>query len=198
MRADQRLLAQFRAAGRAEAAKLLKAKIGYVTSYDPQLYAVRVRLEPESTANESRGMKAVETNWIPIYRPYGGNSWGLITPPNANPSKPYGDQCLILWPDDGHGVALVGFFNAQEQPFTGPANGEFWFKTKSGSILKALNNGAMQLKSSTGSEFLLDANGDVYAFNADGSKMELAGTDFKLTSAGGAVIRGSGAQVFIN
>ena len=27
-------------------------KVGYVTSFDPDNYAVRVRLEPESTANE--------------------------------------------------------------------------------------------------------------------------------------------------
>lgn len=137
-------------------------KFGYITSYDPNNYAVRVRLEPESAANESRGINdsVVETNWIPIYRPYGGNTWGYKAPPNADPNPPYGDQCLVMFPDGGMGVAFIGSYNNVENPYQdrligdpladnhtdpAPLAGEFQFVHNTGSFLKFRNDGTVML-----------------------------------------------------
>lgn len=137
-----------------------KIKIGYITAYDPKRYAVRVRIEPESYANEQAGVPnpVVETNWIPIYRPFGGDTWGFKSPPNADPSPPYGDQAVILFPDGGHGVAFVGFYNKVEKAYTSrkigdpndatdpqPAAGEWQYVHKTGSFIKFRNDGTVMI-----------------------------------------------------
>lgn len=135
-------------------------KFGYISSYDPDTYAVRVRLEPESAANESRGLEdsAVETQWIPIFRPYGGNKWGYKAPPNANPAPPYGDQCLVLFPDGGTGMAFIGSYNNVENPYqdrdigdfadptdAAPLAGEVQIVHSKGSFLKFRNDGTVMI-----------------------------------------------------
>lgn len=137
-----------------------KIKIGYITAYDPAKYAVRVRLEPESFANEQAGVPnpVVETNWIPIYRPFGGDTWGFKSPPNADPSPPYGDQALVVLPDGGHGVAFVGFYNNVEKAYTDrdigdpsdpndpkPVAGEWQYVHKTGSFIKFRNDGTVMV-----------------------------------------------------
>lgn len=137
-----------------------KIKIGYITAYDPAKYAVRVRLEPESYANEQAGVPnpVVETNWIPIYRPFGGDTWGFKSPPNADPSPPYGDQALVVLPDGGHGVAFVGFYNNVEKAYTDrdigdpndpedpkPVAGEWQYVHKTGSFIKFRNDGTVMV-----------------------------------------------------
>lgn len=137
-----------------------KIKIGYITAYDPKRYAVRVRIEPESYANEQAGVPnpVVETNWIPVYRPFGGDTWGFKSPPNADPSPPYGDQAVILFPDGGHGVAFVGFYNKVEKAYTSrkigdpndatdpqPAAGEWQYVHKTGSFIKFRNDGTVMI-----------------------------------------------------
>ena len=188
MTGAEQLARAMRTQGHASAAKVLKAKMGYVTSYNPNTYTVRVRLEPESSANEERGLKAVETNWLPILRVYGGSGWGMITPPNADPSKPYGDQCLVLWPDDGHGVALIGFFNDKERPFTGPDPGEMWMVHDSGSYVKLLNDGSILLEGESGNRVFMNADGSVRIFGA-------ADAEINIKSSAPAGIGSVGASV---
>lgn len=137
-----------------------KIKIGYITAYDPARYAVRVRLEPESYANEQAGLPnpVVETNWIQLYRPFGGNTWGYKAPPKADPSPPYGDQALVVFPDGGHGMAFVGYYNNVEQAYTDrkigdpndatdpkPVTGEFQYVHKTGSFIKFRNDGTVMI-----------------------------------------------------
>ena len=195
--------------------KQLKTKLGYVTSYDPKTYSVRVRLEPESTANEEAGIAnpVVETNWLPLYRPYGGNGWGIYTPPAARTEKPYGDQVLIIWPDGGHGVAFSGFYNDSEQAFTNtppseptsaagssaPVNGEMILMHPTGAWIKLQNNGTVRLKDALGSVVNLLSDGNIEVISASGALIKLtSGGNIDLESAGGATISLSGANVDIN
>lgn len=135
-------------------------KLGYITSYDPARYAVRVRLEPESYANEQAGIQnpVIETNWIPIYRPFGGEEWGFKSPPKADPNPPYGDQALVMLPDGGHGVAFVGFYNNVERTYVNrpsgdpndnidldPVAGEWQYVHQTGSFIKFRNDGTAMM-----------------------------------------------------
>lgn len=171
-------------------------KFGYVSSYDPNTYSVRVRLEPESAANESRNIEdsVVETNWIPIFRPYGGNLWGYKAPPNANPSPPYGDQCLVMFPDGGTGVAFIGSYNNVENAYQDrqigdpqsptdplPLAGEFQYVHSTGSFMKFLNNGTVEIFSKPlsfggypGSAILyLKANGNIELRDSQNNYLKL-------------------------
>lgn len=191
--------------------KQLKPKIGFVTSYDPNTYAVRVRLEPESTANEENGLAnpVVETNWLPVFRPYGGNGWGLYTPPVI------GDQVLVLWPDGGHGVAFSAFYNDSEKPYKtgdpseatgsqGDANGnpagrEFILVHPTGSHIKVQNDGSVWFRSSDGTIIQMSNAGEVTVISSTGASIVIDNAgNVAVASAGGATIQLSGANIQLN
>ena len=190
--------------------RLPKTKIGYVTSYNPDTYSVRVRIEPESTAAEARGEKPIESNWLPIFRPYGGNGWGLFTPPNANPSAPYGDMALVLFPDASNGVALIGFSTDKEIPFTStrpdgaiggesssggapPKANEFILMHPTGAFIKIHNDGSVRINAKSNAKFEAYATGDA------GIVAGSAGTTFVTIDAAGNIQLGGagGAGFFI-
>lgn len=168
-----------------------RLKIGYVTSYDPKTYTVRVRLEPESAANEANNDDGVvETGWIPIFRPYGGNKWGWVAPPNASSEPPYGDQCIVIHPDGGQGIALVGMYNKVEAAYdkydamgyqtssglsmmtpTTPEAGEMIMLHENGSYI--LMDGDVILQrpigsSGKGMRIWLSGEGNLYLINSQG------------------------------
>ena len=192
------ILAYMRQIAASAVAGQLKTKIGFVSSYNPQTYCVRVRLEPESKANEQFGQGAIETNWLPILRTYGGNGWGMIAPPLADPNPPYGDMAIVVWPDGGHGIAIVGFYNDVERAFVGPVAGEWWLTHKDGAFIKVLNDGAMLMQGKNGNVVEMRANGDVDARSAGGAELSLQGGDAQLTASGGGRVLCTGAQVRIN
>ena len=104
---------------------------GTITSYDPNAYAVKVRLQPDG----------VETGWMPLKSPWVGKQWGLFCPPSV------GDAVEIDYQEDDSGVGSVGwrFFNDTDRPLACPS-GEFWLVHQSGSLLKFYNNGQVELQ----------------------------------------------------
>lgn len=178
-----------------------KVKVGYVTSFNRRTYAVKVRLEPESSANEARGSKkVVETNWIPLSRPFGGHNWGMLAPPKANPNPPYGDMVVVIWPDGGHGMALGPFYNDKERaPDVDVKAGELLLLHKDGASVKILNDGSVILRDKSGSTITFDGDGSVKALSSDGGSVELkSGGDVLIQSGGGAKVSLEGSQVKIN
>lgn len=103
---------------------------GIVDSYDPGAYAARVRIQPED----------VITGWLPILSPWVGNSWGLFAPPTI------GDLVEVCYSEDDTDVGYLAqrFFSDADRPLPCPS-GEFWLVHKSGSMLKFLNNGDVQV-----------------------------------------------------
>lgn len=196
------LLAIMRNQAQGAVERVLKPKIGYVTSFDPKNYSVRVRLEPESTANELTGKKkVVETNWMPLARPYGGKDWGFNAPPNADPNPPYGDMVLILWPDGGQGMALGPFYNVHESVSQAEdlRTGEFEFRTKDGAYIQLRNDGSVRLSSKTFDFIFLNGDTSIDIVSNNGAAIRItSGGNITLTSAGGATINMSGTNVNIN
>ena len=106
-------------------------RVGTVTAYDPNKYAVKVRMWPDT--QESLG-------WVPLASTYIGNGWGLVAAPSI------GDQVMIAFDreDQDAGVVIGRFFTDVEQPPAAPS-GEFWLVHKSGNYLKFTNDGNVSL-----------------------------------------------------
>lgn len=106
-------------------------RVGIVTAYDPNKYAVKVKMWPDT--QESLG-------WIPLASTYIGNGWGLVAAPSI------GDQVIIAFDreDQDAGVVIGRFFTDVEQPPAAPS-GEFWIVHKTGNYLKFTNDGNVSL-----------------------------------------------------
>ncbi|TXD58858.1 baseplate assembly protein [Ralstonia sp. TCR112] len=111
-------------------------RVGQVTAYDPNKYAVKVKFWPRT--DESTG-------WIPLASTYVGAGWGLVAAPSV------GDQVIVAFDleDQDAGVVVGRFYTDVEQPPAAPS-GEFWLVHKSGSLLKFHNDGSVELKASAG------------------------------------------------
>ena len=108
-----------------------QARFALVTSVDPANATARVTLQPEN----------VLTGWLPVLSPFVGAGWGIACPPSP------GDQVLVIAQegDAEHGI-IVGraFSQAAQSPVA--ESGEFWLVHKSGSFLKLMNDGTVQIK----------------------------------------------------
>ena len=110
-----------------------KTKIGTVTSYDPNNYAIKALLQPEE----------IETGWIPLGSPLVGNGWGVFLPPSS------GDQVIISFQENGHEVPLatLRLYDDKNRPLVVPS-GEMWLVHKSGSYIKLTNDGKISFNAS--------------------------------------------------
>lgn len=123
-------------------------RFAIVTSVNPATATARVTLQPE----------AVLTGWLPVLSPWTGPGWGLSCPPSP------GDQVMVLSQegDAEHGVIIGRAFSSAATPPLA-TSGEFWLVHASGSFLKLLNDGTIQIH---GNVFVnggdLHVAGDVY------------------------------------
>jgi len=117
-------------------------RFALVVSVDPARYAARVALQPEG----------VLTGWLPILSPWIGAGWGMTCPPNP------GDQVLVLAQegDGDNGVIVGGSFSDAARSPDGPP-GELWLVHSSGSFVKLLNDGTVQVQGD------LHVAGNIYA-----------------------------------
>lgn len=109
-------------------------RVGLVTGYDPNRYAVKVSLMPEG----------VETGWLPLLSPWVGDGWGLFAGPSV------GDLVEVGFEQGSFeaGYAAMRFYNDQDRPLPCPS-GEFWLAHRSGSLLKFRNDGTIELHAAT-------------------------------------------------
>jgi phage baseplate assembly protein gpV len=117
-------------------------RFALVVSVDPTRYAARVALQPEG----------VLTGWLPILSPWIGAGWGVACPPSP------GDQVLVLAQegDADNGVIVGGSFSDVAR-CPGAPPGELWLIHASGSFVKLLNDGTVQLQGD------LHVTGNIYA-----------------------------------
>ncbi|WP_162136286.1 phage baseplate assembly protein V [Zavarzinella formosa] len=103
---------------------------GIVSAYDPDHYAAKVVIQPEGH----------ETGFIPVGSPMVGDGWGMFCPPTP------GDEVDVHFQEGGKNAAYVSlrFFGNQARPLSVPS-GEFWLVHRSGSFLKFLNDGTVEL-----------------------------------------------------
>ncbi len=123
-----------------------------VTSVNPATATAKVTLQPEG----------VLSGWLPILSPWIGAGWGMCCPPAP------GDQVLVLAQegDAEHGIIIGRAFSNAQTPLATPV-GELWLVHGSGSFVKLLNDGTIQMHGD------LHVAGDVY--DRQGSLSRLRG-----------------------
>ncbi len=106
-------------------------RFGLVSSFDPDNYVAKVLIQPEG----------VLSGWLPINSPWVGPGWGM-----ASPLIPGAQVILLAQEGDAeHGVIVGAIWSAVDKPLGAPS-GEFWLKHSSGSSIKLLNNGTIEIK----------------------------------------------------
>lgn len=122
-------------AARREAERVMageaKTRIGLVTGYDPDAYAVKVALQPEGA----------ETGWLPYASLWVGNGWGLYAPPAI------GDQ-VVVDAQEGEGetrLVRAALYSDEDRPLAVPS-GEFWLVHRTGAKLRLLNTGEIDIR----------------------------------------------------
>lgn len=120
-------------------------RIGLVSAYDPNRYAVKVRFPPDD----------VETGWIPLRALQVGDGFGIYAAPNI------GDQITVEFQDGAQDAGVAGgtLFNDEDVPLPVPA-GEVWLVHKLGASWKLTNDGKATFS---------DGNGATVALNGDGT-----------------------------
>ena len=105
-------------------------RLAIVSSYDPDNYCAKVRIQPEDT----------ETGWLPVVSPWVGNGWGVFAPPTV------GDLVEVQFQEDDFEAGFIcqRFFNDSDRPLS-VNSGEFWLVHQSGSFLKFHNDGTVEL-----------------------------------------------------
>jgi phage baseplate assembly protein gpV len=124
-----------------------RPRFGTVVSVDPARHAARVSLQPEG----------VVTGWLPVLSPWVGAGWGICVPPMN------GQQVLVL-PQDGegeHGV-IVGTAWSDASATPGAPVGELWLMHQSGSYIKLVANGTVQVNGTVDVNGDLNVSGNIY------------------------------------
>ena len=118
-------------------------RLGTITSYDPNNYAVRVKIEPEGAI----------TGWMPLLSPWVGNGWGMFCAPSI------GDSVEVQFQEADHNAPLccLRLFNDQNRPLAVPS-GEFWLQHKSGSFFKLHNDGSIEVNAAAGISYTATAH----------------------------------------
>lgn len=126
MSATARIANQMRLQAALVAGKLGAPRHGLVTSYDPDLYAVKVKIQPEN----------VETGWLSIGTLMAGQGWGIYFGPTQ------GDQATILFQEGDREVGFcIGYMANEVDVPPHVESGEMHFIHKGGAFLKFLQDG---------------------------------------------------------
>jgi Chaperone of endosialidase/Type VI secretion system/phage-baseplate injector OB domain len=107
------------------------SRAGLVSSYDPKQYAVKVQLQPEGTL----------TGWIPLTATAIGNQFGIYAAPNIK------DQVEVSWQEGDQMTprATTRHFSQKADKPAEVQAGEYHFIHGSGSVLRFLQDGSVQL-----------------------------------------------------
>ncbi len=152
-------------------------RIVLVDSYDPNTYAVKVRLQPENAI----------TGWLPLLSPWIGNGWGIFAPPTL------GDMIEVHFQEDDPNVGFAGqrFYNDSDRPLA-VTSGEFWLVHQSGSALKFHNDGSVELISHTNMTATVGGN---LTANVTGTATVTAGGKATVNAAGIDLNGGGGSDM---
>lgn len=163
---------------RREAQRMIDGKafsrVGIVTGFDAQRYAAKVLLKPDD----------VETGWLPVGSTLVGAGWGLLTPPSL------GDQVLVHFLDGNLQAGVVGvrFYSAKSAPMGGSKPGEFLLVHASGSRLRFLENGNVELE--TAQDLAMTVGGDLDV-DVDGQVTVQSGQTVSVVAPSGVLVTGN-------
>lgn len=126
---------------------------GVVTSYDPDRYAAKVTLQPDS----------LNTGWLPVAAHWIGNGWGMFSPPSP------GDQVNVEFIDGdiGAGTVTSRIWDDNNKPLAVPA-GEWWLVHAKGQAFKLTNDGQLMITDGHGAIITMDGKGKLTLTDSHG------------------------------
>lgn len=132
-------------------ARTAQPRMAIVSSYNPDTYAVKVKLMPEG----------VESGWTPVAASQVGNGWGVFSPPSI------GDQVVVIFQEGAGGspVVIGSVYSDEDRPVVsdiqGTPQGETRIVNQSGARIRLLKNGQMEIRQKAGTQVLLNPDGSV-------------------------------------
>lgn len=145
------LMSQIKLLSRLSASNTLAFRFGTISAYDPDAYAIKVRIQPEDPDVDATGN---ETGWISLGTQWAGNGWGLVFGPEVGIAV----GLLFELGDVDSAIVFCQCFNLVDQPPPVPS-GEAWLIHKTQSFLKLTNDGKVAITSH--SDLNLNSGGDV-------------------------------------
>jgi hypothetical protein len=156
--------------------------LGAIAQYDSTSHYAIAELYSADSSDNTIG--SVQTPWLPIFSPWVGNGWGLFAPPSI------GDIVEIHYVEGSLQNGYIGLRTWSPNSGATPLNvnsGEFWLVHQSGSYIKMLNSGDININVATASNVNITA--------ATGHVNITSATQVNLTAAnislGGAVSLGN-------
>jgi phage baseplate assembly protein gpV len=159
-----------------------------ISSYDAGGHAVKVTVQPTDP-----GTTPTESNWMPLGAIGIGNGWGVAVGPAI------GDQVLVVFEhgDFSSGTIVARIFSTQQQAPAVPS-GEIWALHKTGSFVKLVTNGDIDV--STAGNLNANVAGNMAATVAGNSTTTAANASITATgtatvSAPSISLKSSGAAL---
>jgi phage gp45-like len=196
MHSINQLLNMLRGQNAASLNTMAFAKTGLIASFEA--LATGASNSPRYRAKVTIQPEGLLTDFLPILTPWVGNGWGFYAAPN------YGDAVLVVFLEGNisSGIIIGGINNIDNayidpgpqtttQP-DGMAAGEAWMVHQTGTYLKFLNDGTVNIT-------CLDTNGDPTDLNINGNvvltgNLTLQGAGLGNISATGNILDKSGTN----
>ena len=159
----QEILNQARREAQRVMAQRAMVRMGTVTSYDPDNYAAKVRIQPEGH----------ETGWLPIHSPAAGSGNGFFFGPSP------GDVVEVHYQEGGKGAPFIGLrqFGDRNRPVR-VESGEFMAVHKDGGFVKLTGDGRLSMQDAQGASFTLNNDGSGTITTSDGVAIDTPVTVF--------------------
>ncbi|MEQ1694787.1 MAG: phage baseplate assembly protein V [Hyphomicrobiaceae bacterium] len=150
--------------GGRNAQQIGRSRVGKVTSYDPENYSVKVKLEPEGN----------ESGWIPLSAESVGSGFGSYSAPRI------GDQVEVTYQEGDSESGRVTSRIPSKKNFKPPRveEGETLYKHKDGATIKLDKDGNL-ITSQGGTTSKIDKNGHV-SIDAPGKNVSVKASTFSV------------------
>lgn len=182
----QQLLNQMQISSARAIGNLGFIRLGIVDSYNPDTYAVKVRLQPDD--------ELLETGFTATMTPWAGSQWGFFAPPVP------GTQVVVGFVEGNRQepIILGCLYSDEMQPLPVTA-GEFWIVHQSGSLMKLTNDGKVNVNGQaeidmTAPKVQITTTGDT-TLAVGGNLSATVTGDANITAIGDATLKGSNVDV---
>lgn len=157
-------------------------RIGIVTSYNPVRHSVVCKIQPEDPDDPSQNLSGD----LKIAGQFVGNGWGMFCAPGI------GDQVIIGFEDGdiNSGFVLGRLWSYVDAPLSVPSQ-EFWLVHSTGSYLKFLNNGKIEINGAAE----IDMTAPTVSITTSGNCTINASGNASISANGNATISAANASV---
>lgn len=160
-----------------------------ITGYNPNLYAVKVAIQPEAAfPADTDGI--AESGWIPIATDWSGPGWGSYSPPSI------GDQVTINHQEGFAGAGIVAgrVYDAKHLPLA-VSSGEKWDVHQSQSYLKLTNDQKIKLNGNVEFDLTVGVTQCTVIGTANAITIQFGGTNTLIITPSETTLYANGTKI---